>query len=69
MMTIDELIRQLEQVREQLGRGDSPVILEGSDEDDNLVQASVDRVFTEARCEGEDETQGVFLHLSELSIG
>jgi hypothetical protein len=69
MMQLDELIRQLSAIREQLGRGDSPVILEGNDDDDHLVQACVDGTFTESRCEDEDEPQGVFLRLSELTIG
>lgn len=66
-MTLGELIRQLAALRASGEATDnSPVILEGNDEDDNLVQACIDGCHVEIRC---DDEPGVFLDLSELSIG
>jgi hypothetical protein len=69
MMTLGELMRQLEMAKLIGATDESPVVLEGHDEDDNFVQACIDGVFSEPRCEDEEEPQGVYLNLSELIIG
>lgn len=66
-MTLGSLIQHLEALRAQGATDESPVLLEGHDEDDHLVQAYIDGVMTESRCE--EGAQGVYLNLSELSIG
>lgn len=45
--------------------GDSPVIVEGYTEDGDLMQGSVESVTTEARCEGDDDHQAVYINLGE----
>jgi len=69
-MTLRELILRLETLQaEGVARPNSPVIAEGHDENDDLVQACVDGVMVEARCEDEGEPPGVYLSLSEISTG
>jgi hypothetical protein len=67
-MRLGELIRQLEATKEAGATDESPIIFEGHDEDDNFIQAFIESVTTERRCEDDDEPQGVYLNLVELSI-
>lgn len=70
MITLGELQRQLMAIRQQDGvTDDSPIIVEGYDEDDNFfVQACLESAKTERRCEEEGEPQGVYLNLCEAEV-
>lgn len=66
-MTLQELIDELTKIRDRdpcVGRS-SPVIVEGWNEDGDLVQGSIESVSTEARCEDDDEFQAVYINLSD----
>ncbi len=71
-MRLGQLIRlltdRLEEGRDTGVTEESPVIVEGHNEDDLFVQGSIETVKTERRCEADGEPSGVYLDLHELSI-
>lgn len=71
-MTIGTLIRlltdRLEEGRSNGVTEESPVIIEGHNEDDLFVQAGIETVEAERRCESDDEPTAVYLNLKEVSI-
>lgn len=72
MMTLSQLRRRLDDLLEDARQNgvteESPVIIEGHNEDDLFVQAGIENVETERRCEDEGAPSGVYLNLTELSI-
>lgn len=67
-MNLRQLIEKLERLRTGGSAGnESPVIIEGYDDDGGLIQRSVESVTTEARCEGDDEIQAVYINLADES--
>lgn len=67
-MTLGALVKALQALRDQGASDESPVFVEGHDDADRFVQAYVGSAMTEARCEDEDEPQGVYLILEEVTI-
>lgn len=66
MMTLDALIRRLIELRNKPGVSSaSPVFVEGHTEDGDFLQRDINSVITEARCEDDDEPQGVYINLEE----
>jgi hypothetical protein len=67
-MTLGELMKALKKLVSDGARLDSPVIVEGHDEEDRFIQASVSDVKTESRCEDDGEAAGIYLGLEEITI-
>lgn len=67
-MTLGELIRALEELRDDGIPDNAPIIVEGHDDDDRFVQAHVEDVKAESRCEDDDEPPGVYLGLEEVTV-
>lgn len=68
MITLGELFRQLVLARNAGASDDSPVIIEGYDSEDNFIQACLENVTTERRCEEDGAPQGVYLNLCEIEV-
>ncbi len=66
-MTLSELEACLKQARDEGATDESPVIVEGHDDEDNLIQAGIDTVTTEHRCE--DGAQGLYLNITGVTFG
>ncbi len=64
-MTLKELVDILQSTLANGASADSPVIIEGVDEEGDLIQRDVDFMTTERRCEDDDEPQGVYLNMAE----
>lgn len=67
-MTLGELYARLDSLMRDGASPDCPVIVEGHTDEDEFVQAGVDNVDVEDRCEGDDEPPGVYLDLCDLEI-
>lgn len=64
-MTLAELYARLDSLMRDGAHPDSPVIVEGYNEDDDWIQGSIGSVTTEARCEADDEHQAIYLNLRD----
>ena len=64
-MTLAELYACLDSLMRDGAHPESPVIVEGYDEGDELMQRSIGSVTTEARCEADDEHQAIYLNLRD----
>lgn len=68
-MKLGELILSLERLRDGgLVSNESPVIVEGWNEEGDFVQGSIESTSTEARCEDDDEEQAVYINLKDERV-
>lgn len=69
MMTLKELEATLARLRSEGARDDSPIILEGEDDElGRFVQASLGSARVETRCEDEGEAPGIVLDLVDVEV-
>jgi len=68
-MTLEALMKRLIELRNTPGvTGSSPVFVEGYGQDDDFIQRAIASVTTEARCEPDDEPQGVYINLVDEDV-